>query len=381
MPINILIINCGSSSIKYQIFDMKTIQSQARGIAERIGQANCYIVHQNKGGQHKVKVRLPNCFSAIVKIVELLVHPKLGVIADKSQIHAIGHRVVHGGEEFKSSVIINKVVLERIKFYGKLAPLHNPPAYNGIKATQKIFPNIKQVAVFDTAFHQSMPQEAFMYGLPFSLYKKYCIRRYGFHGTSHRYVANAAAKILKRPVDKLKLITCHLGNGCSIAAVKYGRSIDTSMGFTPLEGLVMGTRCGDIDPALVGYIMEKKRCSIDKVNELANRKSGLLGISGISHDMRDLLACAKKGNKRAKLAIDVFIYRVLKYIGAYIAVMNGADAIVLTAGIGENVSLIKTRLNRRLSNLLGKKIKIITVPTDEECLIALDTFKLVKRKN
>ncbi len=377
---NILVINCGSSSIKYQLFCMEKHMSLLSGIAEKIGSSDSFIVHHKGDKSYKVKIVLNDYFSAIEKIAQLLTNPKWGAIKDKSQIHAIGHRVVHGGEEFRTSVLIDKYVMERIKFYSKLAPLHNPPAYNGIKAAKKLFSDIKQVAVFDTAFHQTMPEKAFLYGLPFKLYKKYCIRRYGFHGTSHRYVAQAAAKELKKPLEKLKLITCHLGNGCSITAVKYGRSVDTSMGFTPLEGLIMGTRCGDIDPALVGYIMEKEKLNIEQVNTLMNRKSGLLGMSGISNDMRDLLTFAKEGNKRAKLAIDIFIYKVKKYIGSYIAAMNGADAIILTAGIGENMSVIKKRLLRELSNVIGKKIKMLTIHTEEERLIAMDTFELIRNK-
>ena len=244
----------------------------------------------------------------------------------------------------------------------------------------KLFSDTKQVAVFDTAFHQTMPEEAYLYGLPYKLYTKYCIRRYGFHGTSHRYVAQAAAKELKKPLGKLKLITCHLGNGCSIAAIKGGKSVDTSMGFTPLEGLIMGTRCGDIDPALVGYIMEKEKLNIEQINALMNRKSGLLGISGISNDMRDLLSFAKEGNKRAKLAIDIFIYKVKKYIGSYIAAMNGADAVILTAGIGENMAVIEKRLRRELSNVIGSKIKLLTIHTEEERLIAMDTWELIRNQ-
>ncbi|MBU0634399.1 MAG: acetate kinase [Candidatus Omnitrophica bacterium] len=377
---NILIINCGSSSVKYQLFCMRKMSVLARGIAEKIGCRDSYISYQKANASIRVKVYFKDYFTAISKIVDLLVHPQKGALKSKTEINAIGHRVVHGAEEFKSSLVINKYALERIKYYGRLAPLHNPPAYNGIRAALKIFPRIKQVAVFDTAFHQTMPEEAFMYGLPYAFYKKYGIRRYGFHGTSHRYVAQQAAKILRRPLNKLKLISCHLGNGCSIAAIKFGRSIDTSMGFTPLEGLLMGTRCGDIDPALVGYIMEKGQYSIEDVNAIMNRKSGLLGLSGISNDMRDLLAQRRKGNKKAKLAIDVFIYRVIKYIGAYLAALNGADAIILTAGIGENVALIRQRIKKRLGNILGRNFKMLVIPTDEERLIALDTFKLVKRR-
>ncbi|RKY36661.1 MAG: acetate kinase [Candidatus Omnitrophota bacterium] len=374
---NILVINCGSSSIKYQLFCMETKQALANGTAERIGSREAFIVYKKGNRSYKLESELTDYFLAIEKISELLLNPESGVIKHKDEIVAVGHRVVHGGEEFKNSVVIDKYVLKRIKFYSKLAPLHNPPAYNGIKAAMRIFPKIKQVAVFDTAFHQTMPQEAFVYGLPFDLYKKYSIRRYGFHGTSHRYVSDEAAKILKKPLDSLKLITCHLGNGCSISAVKYGSSVDTSMGFTPLEGLIMGTRCGDIDPALIGYLMREEKMTIHQMEELLNRKSGLLGISGKSNDMRDLLVLAQKGNKRAALAIDVFIYRVKKYIGAYIAVMNGVDAIVLTAGIGENVLMIKERLEQELNNVLSHKTKILLIHTDEEKLIALDTFDLI----
>ncbi|MCK4993971.1 MAG: acetate kinase [Candidatus Omnitrophica bacterium] len=377
---NILVVNCGSSSIKYQLFCMETQNSLVSGMVEKIGSANSLIVHHKGKSTYKSKVYFEDHFTAIEKIAALLSDSEWGAISSKADISAIGHRVVHGGEEFKSSVIINKDVLSRIKFFSKLAPLHNPPAYNGIKATMKHFPGVKQTAVFDTAFHQTMPQEAYMYGLPYKLYEKYCIRRYGFHGTSHRFVAQEAAKELKKSLGKLKLITCHLGNGCSIAAVKYGRSVDTSMGFTPLEGLLMGTRCGDIDPALVGYIMEKEKLNIEAVDALMNRKSGLLGISGISNDMRDLLNFAKVGNKRAQLAIDVFIYKVKKYIGSYIAVMNGADAIILTAGIGENMTIIEKRLRKELSNVIGKKIKMLTIHTEEERLIAMDTLKLIRNK-
>ncbi|MBI4845568.1 MAG: acetate kinase [Candidatus Omnitrophica bacterium] len=376
---NILVINCGSSSIKYQLFCIEKKIALASGIAEKIGDESSRIIHHKSNKTFTKSINLPDYFKAIENIAELLTDSEWGVLESKKNVHAIGHRVVHGGEEFKSSVIINKYVLNRIKFYSKLAPLHNPPAYNGIKATMHIFPHIKQVAVFDTAFHQTMPEEAFMYGLPYRLYKKYCIRRYGFHGTSHRYVAQAAAEMLKKPVQKLKLITCHLGNGCSITAVKYGKSVDTSMGFTPLEGLIMGTRCGDVDPALVSFISEKEKISAEEVTNLMNRKSGLLGLSGISNDMRDLLEKANKGDKRAKLALDVFIYRVKKYIGAYLAAMNGADAVILTAGIGENVGIIKKRLAKEMNAFLGRRTKLLSIHTEEERLIALDTFELVKK--
>ncbi len=378
---NILIINCGSSSVKYQLFCMEKAESLLHGIAEKIGTSDSCITHHKADKVFKTRENLPDYLTAIEKISLLITHPKWGRVLDKGQIYAIGHRVVHGAEEFKSSVIIDKYVLEKIKCYSELAPLHNPPAYNGITAAMKIFPSIPQVAVFDTAFHQTMPEKAFMYGLPYDWYRKYCIRRYGFHGTSHCYVAGAAAKMLNRPLKKLKLITCHLGNGCSITAVMHGKSIDTSMGFTPLEGLVMGTRCGDIDPALICYIMEKEKISVEEVADILNRKSGLFGLSGVSNDMRDLLRLARKTNARAKLAIDVFIYRVKKYIGAYIAAMNGVDAVILTAGIGENVGLIKRRISRELSNVLGKDVPVLAIHTDEERLISFETYRLVKGKN
>ncbi|MCM8812610.1 MAG: acetate kinase [Candidatus Omnitrophica bacterium] len=377
---NILTFNCGSSSIKYQLFRRETGEALVKGIAEKIGTSESYLNHEKQGKKHRQDVALPDYYSAIEMIVRLLTDPQWGAVRDKTEIAAIGHRVVHGGEEFTVSVLIDAHVLQRIQYYAKLAPLHNPPAYNGIKAARKLFPGVPQVAVFDTAFHQGMPEEAFLYGLPYDLYRKYCIRRYGFHGTSHRYVAEAAAKALKKPLRSLKLITCHLGNGCSISAVKHGRSVDTSMGFTPLEGLMMGTRSGDVDPALISYLMEREKRSVQEVMEVLNRKSGLFGVSGISNDMRDLLARAEKGHKRARLAIDMFIYRVKKYIGAYLAVLNGVDAVVLTAGIGENTPLIKSRLQQELSNVLGKRVKILTLHTDEERLIAEDTYAVIKAR-
>ncbi len=374
---NILIINCGSSSIKYRLVRAGRFQSLVSGIVENIGTDKARIINEHKGGKRQYRASLPDYESAIQKISELLSDPEAGAIKDKSEIFAVGHRVVHGGEEFKSAVIIDKYVLSRISFYSRLAPLHNPPAVNGIKAAMKIFPDIPQAAVFDTAFHQTMPSEAYVYALPYDYYRRYGIRRYGFHGTSHRYVANTAAARLKKPLTRLKLITCHLGNGCSITAVRNGISVDTSMGFTPLEGLVMGTRCGDLDPALVGYIMEKEKLSIEQISQILNSKSGLLGISGISNDMRDLITAAEEGEERARLAIDIFIYRVKKYIGAYLAVMDGADAVVLTAGIGENFPQMRTRLKRELKNLL-QGTPVMTIATNEEKLIAQDTFELVR---
>lgn len=338
----ILVINSGSSSIKYTLFEFPCGKVQVKGIVERVS-------------NHEEAIR---------------------VVLDKgSGVDAIGHRVVHGGEEIKESVVITEDVIRVIEKYCELAPLHNPPNLLGIRACQRLLPGVRQVAVFDTAYYQSMPASSYLYGLPYELYKKYGIRKYGFHGTSHRYVAMKTAEILKRPIEKLKIITCHLGNGCSVTATQFGKAIDTSLGFTPLEGLIMGTRCGDIDPAVVFYIMDKEKIDVHEINELLNKKSGLLGLSGISHDMRDIVKAAKEGREQAVLTIDVFIHRIQKYIGAYIVGMNGVDAITFTGGIGENHPQIHTRICKNLEFL--KKVKILVVPTNEELLIAQDTMRLV----
>lgn len=303
----------------------------------------------------------------------------LKLILEKvNHVLAVGHRVVHGAEKFKKPVLINAAVIRKIKQCSSIAPLHNPANLAGILACKKLLPGLKQVAVFDTAFHQSLPRRAFIYGLPYEYYKKFGIRKYGFHGTSHEYVAVEAASILKKPLKKTKIITCHLGNGCSITAVKQGESIDTSMGFTPLEGLIMGTRCGDIDPALVTYIMYKKRFNLKKIEDILNKKSGLIGISGLSNDMRELEPEATRGNARAKLAIDIFVYRIRKYIGAYTAVMGGCDALVFTAGIGEHRRGIRQRICHDLFIHLKNKPKILVIPTDEELMIARQAYKLIK---
>ena len=358
----ILVINSGSSSVKYQLYDMPKEKCLAKGIVEKIGK---------KVPDHKAAVKL---------VIQSLVEAGQRVISSIDEIKAIGHRVVHGGEKFKKSTLINRKVIEAMKQYSRLAPLHNPPNLAGIYACKRLLPRLPQVAVFDTAFHQSMPGYAYLYGLPYEIYKSYAIRRYGFHGSSHRYVANKASDILHRPIKSLKVITCHLGNGCSITAVEKGKSIDTSMGFTPLEGLVMGTRCGDIDPAAVLYLMRKRKLNITKASELLNKSSGLLGLSGKSNDMRDILRLSRRGNQRAKVALEVFIYRVKKYIGAYIAAMNGCDAIVFTAGIGENQPYIRDKVCKGLSSLIRNfKIRILTIRTNEELMIARDTYKLVTR--
>jgi len=287
---------------------------------------------------------------------------------------------VHGAEKFKRPVVVTTSVIKEIKKCCGIAPLHNPANLEGILACKKLLPEVKQIAVFDTAFHQTIPDYAYIYGLPYSYYKKFGIRKYGFHGTSHEYVAQEAARILKKPLKRLKIITCHLGNGCSITAVDKGRSIDTSMGFTPLEGLVMGTRCGDIDPALVTYIMRKMRLNIQQTEDLLNKRSGLLGISGTSNDMRVLLSSVKSGNLRARLAIDIFVYRIKKYIGAYIAILGGLDALVFTAGIGENKRAIREKICQGKFLYLNKRPKILVIPTNEELMIARQTYQLIRRE-
>ena len=379
-----LVINSGSSSIKYKLFDMKSKEALlTKGVIDRIGL--------------KGKGRVPNHNAAIELILKKLVSKRGGVLNEISQIKAIGHRVVHGGEKFAGSVIITKRVIEAIERFSKLAPLHNPPNLLGIKACMKSLPGIPQVAVFDTAFYQTLPEEHYIYAIPYNLYKKDGIRRYGFHGTSHKYVATKTAQILKKPIGKLKIITCHLGNGCSITATANGKALDTSMGFTPLEGLVMGTRSGDIDPIIILYLMEKKGIKTGKMDELLNKKSGLLGVSGLSSDMRDIYKAVKRKNKRARLAFDIFIHRIQKYIGAYAVSMNGVDAITFTAGIGQNHSptrkmtckklgflgvKIDNRKNHSNASIISKPnsaVKILVVPTDEELMIAKETKAVIKR--
>lgn len=398
----VLVINAGSSSLKYQLIDMADESVLAKGNAERIGIENSLLKHVPTG---KDKVDLPAVFDthkdAIKMVIEALVHPVYGVIRDMSEIIAVGHRVVHGGEEFSESAVINEEVMSAIRQNIELAPLHNPANIMGIEACRHIMPDTPMVAVFDTAFHQTMPQEAYLYAIPYEAYLKHGIRRYGFHGTSHKYVAGRAAKLLSRPLKELKIITCHLGNGSSIAAIKYGKSIDTSMGFTPLEGLPMGTRCGNIDPAIFSYLMEKENMSYEDVNGYLNKQSGVLGLSGISSDFRDLEEAALQGNKRAQLALDVFNYQVKKYIGAYAFAMGGVDCVVFTAGIGENTPDIRMaamsgleflgihidkEMNEYMLGRLGRKgaittkdstVPVLVIPTNEELMIARDTVELI----
>jgi len=380
----ILVINCGSSSAKYQLFDIENKRSLARGVVERIGQPGSRLEHQSDGGAFKSSIKCPDHYYAIEIIVDALTDKNHGVISSKDAIAGIGHRVVHGGEEFKHSTLIDGRVIRSIEKFSALAPLHNPPSLAGIKACAKILAHVPQVAVFDTSFHQTMPATAFMYGLPYSYYKKYGIRKYGFHGTSHRFVSEEAARILKRPLASLKLVTCHLGNGCSMAAVDGGKSVDTSMGFTPLDGLIMGTRSGDLDPAVVLYILKKEGISPQKVNDLLNKESGLLGISGVSNDMRDILKGARlkgQGSIRCKLVLEMFAYRIKKYIGAYQAVMGGLDAVIFTAGIGEHNPWLLKKMAKELKNVVSKKTKFLVVPTNEELLIAKDTVEIIKGKS
>lgn len=348
----ILVINCGSSSIKYKLFEMPDELLVLKGVIENIGE---------RGSKAK------DYYSGLKIILEKI-----------NCVDAVGHRVVHGAEQFRKPVLIDRPVISKIRQCCAIAPLHNPANLAGILACKRLLPDIRQVAVFDTAFHQTLPDYAYVYGLPYECYKKYGIRKYGFHGTSHEYVANEAAGILKNGLENLKVITCHLGNGCSIAAIDKGRSIDTSMGFTPLEGLVMGTRCGDIDPALVTYMMKKKRLDIFGIEELLNKKSGLKGISGISNDMRVLSREDISRDKRAELAIDIFVYRIKKYIGAYTAIMGGCDAVVFTAGIGENQAEIKEKICRGLFGHLKKTPKVLVIPTNEELMIARRVYQLIR---
>ena len=398
----ILVINCGSSSLKYQVLDMNGEILLAKGLVERIGMDGSVITHE-KIGMDKVRNETPmeSHKEAIQLVLDAIIDPEHGVVKDMSEIGAVGHIVVHAGEKYASSVLIDDDVIQALEECVELAPLHNPPNLLGIAACQELMPNTPMVGVFDTAFHQTMPPESYIYAIPYEYYQKHKIRRYGFHGTSHKYVSQRAADIMNCNLDDLKIITCHLGNGASVSAIKRGVCIDTSMGFTPLEGLVMGTRCGDIDPAIVTYIREKEHLDQGVANEILNTKSGVLGISGVSSDFRDLEEAAEEGNERAQLAIKVFAHKVRFYIGAYIAEMNGVDAIVFTAGVGENDIAMRDIICNDLGNLgikldlvknktRGKeaiisrddsRVKIILIPTDEELMIARDTLEIVKGLN
>ncbi|CAG7589486.1 Acetate kinase [Peptoniphilus tyrrelliae] len=394
----ILVINCGSSSLKYQLIDMETEELMAKGLVERIGIEGSRIKHETIGKEKKtIETPMQDHKRALELVMESLTNEEYGAIKSLDEIDAVGHRVVHGGEDFAQSVVIDEKVLKGIEDNVEIAPLHNPPNIMGIKACQRLLPNVKQVAVFDTAFHQTMPAESYIYALPYEYYEKYKIRRFGFHGTSHRYITKRAAEMLGKDLNEVNLITCHLGNGSSICAVKNGKSIDTSMGFTPLEGLAMGTRCGDLDPAILPFIMEKENLSAEELNTLMNKKSGVLGISGVSSDFRDIEAARDEGNERAKLALDIFEKRVRGYIGSYMTELDHVDAIVFTAGVGENsvemresiVNGLKSlgiKIDAERNNVRGEdklisaddsSIKVLVIPTNEELMIAKDTLELV----
>lgn len=395
---NILVVNCGSSSIKYQFIEAETNTRLAKGLVERIGMSGAVLTNtRHDNDTIKLTGEILDHGMAIEYVLAVLLSKNHGVIRDKSEIHAVGHRVVHGAEDFAGSVLITDAVLQSLKDNIELAPLHNPHNIRGIVACMQHLPDVPQVGVFDTAFHQSMAPSSFLYGIPYVFYKKYKIRRYGFHGTSHFFVANRMADIMGKSITDLRIITCHLGNGCSMAAVQNGQSVDTSMGFTPLEGLIMGTRSGDLDPQLILYIMGKEGLSLAEATTLLNKHSGLMGISGVSSDMREIEEESLKGHERAKIAFDMFCMRVTKYVGAYAAEMGGVDAIVFTGGIGENSTLVREHVSRQLGfmgvdfdperNDNGPKERVITsdasrvmvgvVPTNEELVIAIDTMAIV----
>ncbi|AEV69093.1 acetate/propionate family kinase [Acetivibrio clariflavus] len=394
----ILVINTGSSSLKYQLIDMTNENVLAKGVCDRIGLEHSFLKHTRIGSDPVIIEKdLYNHKIAVQEVLSALTDSKTGVISSMSEIAAVGHRIVHGGEKFKESVIIDDNVMAAIKECVELAPLHNPANIIGIEACQQIMPNIPMVAVFDTAFHQTMPPYAYIYALPFEIYEKYRLRKYGFHGTSHKYVAHRAAEMLGRPIEELKIITCHLGNGASICAVKYGKSIETSMGFTPLQGLAMGTRSGTIDPAVISFLMEKEKMSVKDISDFLNKKSGVLGVSGVSSDFRDVQEAAENGNERAKLALDIFCYKVKRFIGDYMGILNGADAVVFTAGIGENNDLVRSMILKDMDFLgivideeknkvkgkeidisaPGARVKTLIIPTNEELAIARETKKLL----
>ncbi|MGD0728407.1 MAG: acetate kinase [Spirochaetia bacterium] len=394
---NVLVINCGSSSLKYEVWQMPQRVSLGRGLVERIGELKGKITQKTPKGDILREVQVPHHKAAMQMVCEALTDPDQGALSGLDEIAGVGHRVVHGGEQYAASTVIDDDVLKAVEKNIELAPLHNPPNLIGIREAQAVLPNVKQVAVFDTAFHQTMPPAAYLYGLPYELYEKYKIRRYGFHGTSHRYVASRAMEVLKRFPENTNVITCHLGNGASVTAIEHGLSIDTSMGFTPLEGLMMGTRSGDIDPAIIDFL-ERRGYSSTEVNALLNKKSGLLGLSGISNDLRDLESEAAKGNQRALQALEVYAYRVRKYVGAYVANLVKVDALVFTGGIGQHGVRMRERICHRLENLgifmdyaantaLGSgegvvstpysPIAILVIPTNEELQIAIDTYNLI----
>ena len=396
---NVLVINCGSSSLKYQLINSDTETVIAKGLCERIG-IDGRLTYQKAGLDKEVtEAAMPTHKQAIQLVLDALVNEKTGAIKSLSEIDAVGHRVVHGGEKFASSTLLTDEVLKVVEECYDLAPLHNPANLIGIRACQELMPNVPMVGVFDTAFHQTMPDVAYMYGLPYEYYEKYKIRRYGFHGTSHSFVSKRVAELVGRPYEDMKIIVCHLGNGASVCAVDHGKSVDTSMGLTPLEGLIMGTRSGDIDPSIIEFIAQKENLSLAEVMNVLNKKSGIAGMSEVSSDFRDLLAASREGNEKARLAIDAFAYRVAKYIGAYTAAMNGVDAIAFTAGLGENNAMVRGKILSHFGYLGVKvddarnekaagvesvisaddsKVICLAVPTNEELAICRETVALVK---
>lgn len=402
----ILVLNCGSSSIKYQVIDMKSAGEYTllvKGIVERIGLSDAILTHKPEGKpKYEVVKSIPDHTSGISMILDALVDPKHGVLHSISEISAVGHRVAHGGEYFKDSALVDKAVKQKIEACFELAPLHNPANLKGILAMEMILPGTPQVAVFDTSFHQTMPAKNFVYGLPYKYYDQYRIRRYGFHGTSHKYVAQTACKLTGIEYDRSKIVTCHIGSGASVTAILDGKSYDTSMGFTPVDGLIMGTRCGSTDPGALIYIAEKEGLNLDRLSGMINKESGLLGVSGVSSDMRDIHAAAENGNERAKLAIDMFAARVKKFVGSYAALMEGLDMIVFTGGIGENDTLVREMVGKGLEFMgvqldyrLNKevrgrdvvistpesRVKVVVIATNEELVIASDTFRLTKKRS
>lgn len=382
----VLVVNCGSSSLKYQLVNMDNEEVMAKGLVEKIGLTDSQLTHKWNGQKKEIKQSIPDHQVAVKLVLDILTDAECGVIKSMDAIDAVGHRVVHGGEEFAASTLITDEVMKALEKCSAMAPLHNPPNIIGINACKAIMPGVPQVGVFDTAFHQTMPAKAFMYGLPYELYKEDHIRRYGFHGTSHRYVAGEVAKVMGKPVEELRIINCHLGNGSSLAAIKYGKCVDTTMGFTPLAGVLMGTRCGDIDPAIVLNVMDNHNLSTKDMDKLMNKQSGVLGISGVSSDFRDLGKAAGEGNERAQLALDMFHYQVRKEIGAFAAAMGGVDVITFTAGVGENgiedraaiaegLEYLGAKLDPQRNDVRGKDalistddstVKMYVIPTNEE---------------